>query len=110
MSYAKKIGIATLYQGTSFTVSLGKDDDTVWESNESGLYEVTDKENNIVLTNPLIKSGDNLTMTFQIGMGECIDWEGEYRLISYQRDSNNTEVNVPIADYRLTYETTAAGE
>ena len=45
MSYAKKIGVATLYQGTSFTISLGRDDNAPWEANEVGVLKVTNDEN-----------------------------------------------------------------
>ena len=110
MSYAKKVGSATLYQGTSFTISLGKDDGTEWESNESGVFIVTDSENTEVLNKPMVKSTDNLTLTFQIGKTDCADWDGNYKLIAYQTDSNDPEVFVPIADYDIIYGTTIAGE
>ena len=108
MSYAKKIGTATLLQGTSFIVSVGKETEAVWDSNENGIFEVTDDANTIVLSGDCIKSADNLSLTAKIGKTDCIDWDGAYRLLSYQTDDNDAEIKVPIADFDLEYETTKA--
>ena len=108
MSYAKKIGTATLYQGTSFSVSVGKETGDAWLSTEDGEFEVTDEENTVVLSGNLIKSGDSISLTATIGKTDCADWEGNYKLVAYQTDTGESEIKVPIADYDLDYETTKA--
>ena len=108
MSYAKKIGTATLLQGTSFTVSVGKETEEIWESNEKGIFEVTNEDNLVVLSGDCIKSGDSLSLTAIIGKTDTIAWLGAYRLLSYQVDDNNIEIKVPIADFDIEYETTKA--
>ena len=109
MSYAKKEGSATLLQGSSFTISLGKDDDSIWEANENGVFIMTDETNQEILNKPLVKSADNLTLTFQIDDTDSETLDGAYRILAWQRDSNDAGVNVPIADYAIEYETTKAG-
>ena len=108
MSYAKKIGTATLYQGTSFSISVGKETGDVWASTEDGEFEVTDEENTVVLSGDLVKSGDNLSLTAIIGRTDCVDWVGNYKLLAYQTDTGDSEIRVPIVDYDLDYETTKA--
>lgn len=109
MSYAKKEGVADLIQGSSFTISLGKDDNAPWESYENGVFIMTDPSNIEILNKPLIKSADNLTLTFQVSQTDSASLDGEYRILAYQRNSNDAEINVPIADYAIKYETTKAG-
>ena len=108
MSYAKKIGSATLLQGTSFSVSVGKETEDIWDSNEKGIFEVTNDANEVVLFGDCIKSGDNISLTATIGKSDTLAWLGAYRLLSYQTDDNNAEIKVPIADFDLEYETTKA--
>lgn len=108
MSYAKKIGTASLYQGTSFAVSVGKETKEIWGANEEGIFTLTDETNVEVLTSSLTKSVDNLSLTAFIGKTDSAVFEGKYRLLAYHTDTNNAEVLVPIADYELEYSTTKA--
>ena len=109
MSYAKYIGTASPYQGTSLSISLGKDDDAEWSVNEVGDFFVTNELNERVLEGVLIKSVDNLTLNVLVGKSDCVNWEGEHRLLAFQTNTDNLEIKVPIADYSLTYLTTKAG-
>lgn len=108
MSYAKKIGSASLYQGTSISVSVGKETKEAWEANEVGIFTLTDEINEEVLTGTLLKSADNLSLTAFIGKTASANYLGNYRLLAYQTDTNNDEVKVPIADFELEYSTTQA--
>ena len=108
MSYAKKIGVASLIQGTSFTISLGRDDKAIWGVTETGIFIVTDSLNEIVLSKNMVKSGDGLTLTWEIAQTDCTSWEGNYRITAYQIDSGNPNIKVPIGDYEVEYETTKA--
>ena len=109
MSYAKYIATASPYQGTSLSISLGKNDETEWDGNEGGDFFVTNELNEKVLEGVLIKAVDNFTLNAFIGKSDCVDWEGEHRLLAFQTDTNNIEIKVPIADCSLTYLTTKAG-
>lgn len=108
MSFAKRIGLATLYQGSSFTISLGREDDAIWDDNYTAVLIVTNEENAEMLNKVLVKSADKLSLTFQIDKSDCDEWIGGYRAIAYLRDSNDEEINIPIGDYDLFYETTVA--
>lgn len=110
MSYAKKLGSADLLQNSSFTVSLSRDDDLAWGATEHGVFIMTDEQNVEIINQPMVKSGDNLTLTFQVDSSESVDLLGKYRILAWQRDTNDPNINVPIADYSLNYETTKAGE
>ena len=37
-----------------------------------------------------------------------MDWLGAYRAIAYLTDTGDVEINIPIADYDITYDTTSA--
>ena len=111
MSYASKLGVASLYQGTSFTISLGKGekaDNLTWDANETGEFIVVDNTNAIVLTRAMIKSTDSTSLTFKVYQSDTTDWLGNYRILAFQLDSNDAEVRVPKGDYEVEYETTKA--
>jgi len=108
MLYVKREDVATLYQGTSFTETLGHEDETVWGATEELSFVVTDPDNNEVSSGDLVRSGDDLSFTFTIPHGDTTDWLGEYLLLIYQTDTGNADIRVPVAQYELTYETTKA--
>lgn len=108
MLYVKREDIATLYQGTSFTQTLEHDDGTVWGDDERLNYVMTDIDNNQVSADDLVRSGDDLTFTFVVSGSDTTDLLGEYLLLVYQTDVNDARINVPVAQYELTYNTTKA--
>lgn len=108
MAYEKRCEVATLFQGTSFTQSLGHDDKTIWGVDERLNYIMTNENNESVSSADLIRSDDDLSFTFEVPEGDTVDLEGEYLLIVYQTNVNNININVPVAQYEITYTTTKA--
>lgn len=108
MAYVKTMQVATLYQGTSYTQSLVKSDGSTWAPDERLNYKMTDETNVIVSQGDLIRSGDDLSYTFTIPASDTISLLGDYLLLVYQTDITNANVNVPVAQYDITYITTGA--
>ena len=103
MGYAKKTGKSTEYQGESFTKSLVKDDGSIWYDNEIGVYKLIDNRGKVIATDSLIKSEDNLSLTFLLGKTQTQYLLGIYKLLVYLNDTVITEMNYVIAEYKLDY-------
>ncbi len=103
MAYAKKIGTSIEYQGESFTKSLVKDDGSIWEANEVATYKLIDTKGKIIATDTLMKSVDELSLTFLLGKTDTTYLFGIYRLLVYLSDTVVTEMNYVIAEYKLDY-------
>jgi len=103
MAYAKKTGTSVEYQGESFTKSLVKDDESIWKANEIATYKLIDTKGKVIATDTLMKSGDELSLTFLLGKTQTQYLFGIYRLLVYLNDSVITEMNYVIAEYKLDY-------
>lgn len=116
MSFAKKVGAVDIYQGKSFTRSIGKKtkDGTAvaWEAEDIGDFDLYNSAGvSIVLTtNTLIKSADNMSLTFVLGSTDTESLLGEYLLIANLKNSVDAEIDVTLAEYAITFEEKKAGE
>lgn len=108
MAYVEKNGNYTQYQGQSFSRALTKESGAIWEANETAYLTLTDSSNNEVLRRNLGKSVDNLSFYLLVGTGDTTELDGSYNLIVYVEDSNNSELNDVIADYKMRYITKKA--
>lgn len=103
MVYAKKFGIATEYQGESFTKPLTKESGAVWDANEVANYEMLDGDGNPVSSGDLTKSLDELTLTVAVPKQDTADLAGVYLLLVHLTDTVNTGFDDVIAEYKITY-------
>jgi len=105
MSYVEFADTTTEYQGESFVKSLAKKSKGIWEANEEANFILTDGDGVVVASDDLVKSDDDLTLTFILGKTSTADLEGVYTLLVYQTDTSNSEINNVIARYKITYRT-----
>ena len=103
MAFIKWLGSATEYQGESFTKSLTKDDDSIWEANETAEFQMTDVDGLEVASGSLVKSADDLSLTFTLGSTDTTALLGQYLLLVYITDTVDAEVHSVIAKYTMTY-------
>ena len=104
MGYVKASGVKTLYQGQSFSRSIykkGKID--IWESNEGGVYEMFDENGVTIVSENLVKSADNLSLTLQIADADTESLEGLYTIIADFTDTTDADVRIPLVEYSLTF-------
>lgn len=103
MAYAKKRGQSVEYQGDSFSRSLTKDSGAIWEANEEANYKMVDMKGTIVASGDLVKSVDNLSMSFMVGKTATANLVGIHKLIVYLTDTSVAEMSYPIAEYKIDY-------
>ncbi len=104
MGFVKYVGILTEYQGESLSKTLAKEDGSEWGATIGGVYSLTDEDGSEITSGNLVKSGDNLYLSFTIGKTETASLEGKYLLLVSLTDTNDSEFNDVIAEYQITYQ------
>ena len=103
---AKKDTTLTEFQGESFSKAYGKRTKDEWLDNETAHYVLTeDTTGNIIVEGNLTRSTDKLSLSFIIGKSITSALEGDYTLLIYQTDSNISELNEKMKEYRIKYKT-----
>ena len=97
MSFAKKVGVVTEYQGESFTRSLYREDNTTWDAVHGGTFEMFNTAGVVVADGTLIKSGDDLSLTFKVTKTQTVNLVGEHLLLAHLPDSGDVEFDDVIA-------------
>ncbi len=103
MGYVKVFGSKTLYQGQSFSKSLTKKDGSIWESNEVGDFEMFNSDGTVVSSGSLVKSGDNLSLTFTIPDDDTASLVGAHTINADLTDTVDDAIRIPLAEYDMTY-------
>ena len=108
MGYAKFIGVAEEYVGTSFSRTLVKEDGTNWDTNDTARYAIYDCNGNTVASGDLTKS-DPATFTLLVSKTTTTGiTPGDYLLIVYLENVSNPDVSDVIAEYRITWNAPAS--
>jgi len=103
MALVKYIGTATEYQGESFTKSLTKEDGSKWLNNEICDYVLVNSAGIEMSTGSLVRSTDELSMTVQVPSSDTESLVGEFLLLVYLKDTNDSDFANVIAEYRIEY-------
>lgn len=103
MSFIKKEGASTEYQGESFTKTLLKRDETVWTAEDEATYILKDRLGATVVTGALTKVNGDFGLKFEIGQTDTTTLLGNYLLLVYLTNTVNTDYADVIAEYTLVY-------
>lgn len=96
------------YQGESFKRSLGKEDGSIWETNEDGTYTITNTSGQTVMSGNLMKSENGLTLTISISKLDTADMLGNYRILCFSTRDDDDTFNDVIGEYEITYKSRKA--
>ena len=103
MSFKRYEGASTEYQGTSFTRTLIKKDETAWESNNIGDWKMVDEDGITVASGSLTKVNSDFGFEFEVDEEDTTSLLGTYLLVAYLRDTVNSSFARIIAEYVITY-------
>jgi len=90
MGFVKKVTADEEYQGESYTLSYFKTSGEIWSSNETGYFEMIDRDGEIVSNGDLTKSGDNLSLTFMIPKADTASIIGIHTIYSHVTHVDDT--------------------
>lgn len=91
------------YQGESFKRSLGKEDGSIWEDNETASFILTDSRGNLIAGGSLVKSENSFTLTVSLSKYDTEDLLGNYKMLCFSTRTDNEDFNDVIAEYEITY-------
>ena len=91
------------FPGESFGRDLKKDDNSLWGSTEGAYYEMFNSAGELIVTNTLVKSADELLLTFFIEKEVTEPLIGNHRLLVHATDSDNLSFDDVIAEYKIEY-------
>ena len=103
MSFVRYIGADTKYQGTSFVRTLTRKDGATWGATHTSAWSLVDPNNAIVTSGTCDKINGNLGFYLEIPDTETVALVGNYLLVAYLYDSDNTDLSDIIMEYTLVY-------
>ena len=90
----------TEYQGESYSSTLNRSTGA-WGIEDTGYFEMLDKDGAVKSTGPTGKTPDNMGITFHVPDTDTPTLEGKYRLLIHLTNSVDATINDIIADYTI---------
>jgi len=103
MGYVKHKAEQIEYTGESFSKTLYKKSGEEWSNEDTATYSLYDTDGVEKSTGSLIKSNDNMSMSFLVPSADTQNLLGKYKLLVTLGNSSDARINDVIAEYNILY-------